>query len=258
MLSETICPSKIAVIISAWEGNSPELLTRLIRSMNHYKSGISFDLYLVINGSDYCIPEELKKHIRQSWFRENVGFNLGAWDYGWRKLDAYDYFLFLQDDCYVQKKNWLKTFYTRFKKINNCGMLGEHFMDRWNKSWSVLCGEKPSHGKSISANMIDRAKRYRGFLSQWSYPLGDTAAHLTTVVLFASRQVLTCIDGFKVVKTKEEAIAVEIGTSRKVVNAGFSIHQIARQRHVFVGHPQWPTRGIVAKLKKFFHFKEMA
>ncbi len=33
--------------------------------------------------------------------RENTGFNIGAWDYGWRHLPPYDYYLFLQDDCFI-------------------------------------------------------------------------------------------------------------------------------------------------------------
>ncbi len=36
--------------------------------------------------------------------RENTGFNIGAWDYGWRHLPPYDYYLFLQDDCFIVRK----------------------------------------------------------------------------------------------------------------------------------------------------------
>jgi hypothetical protein len=40
--------------------------------------------------------------------RENTGFNIGAWDYGWRHLPPYDYYLFLQDDCFIVRPLWLK------------------------------------------------------------------------------------------------------------------------------------------------------
>lgn len=76
----------VAVVISAWEGPSDNLLRRLLLSMKTFNSGLAYDLVLTINGSKYSVPDDLAGdfcHILQG---ENIGFNLSAWDYAWRRL----------------------------------------------------------------------------------------------------------------------------------------------------------------------------
>ncbi|AVQ70572.1 hypothetical protein B5D77_03705 [Microcystis sp. MC19] len=38
--------------------------------------------------------------------RENTGFNIGAWDYGWRHFPPYDYYLGLAEKVFPGGRVW--------------------------------------------------------------------------------------------------------------------------------------------------------
>ncbi len=39
-----------------------------------------------------------------------MGYNIGAWHHGWSFARDYRYYLFLQDECQIEKPNWLGAF----------------------------------------------------------------------------------------------------------------------------------------------------
>lgn len=240
--------ASIAVVVSAWEGHPVSFLRRLIASMKHFDAGMPYDLVLSVNGPGFTVPGDLRGVFHHILLRENIGFNLGAWDHAWRRLPEYDHYLFLQDDCFVRRKNWLRQFARRFAAEQDCGLVGERFSSGWNHPWEELLG-CDSGKQTVSEDKRRRAALYLQWLQEWGIPAGDTAAHLTTVVQFTSRRILEEVDGYPIRDAYQEAIAAEIGFSRKIVAAGYCLRQLKRWRHSYIGHPQWPSESLWKKIR---------
>ncbi|MEZ4601553.1 MAG: hypothetical protein R2940_17330 [Syntrophotaleaceae bacterium] len=235
----------VAVVISAWEGHPALVLRRLVNSMKRFAPGVPFDPVLSINGEGYDLPEDLAAVFRHVFRRENTGYNLGAWDHAWRHLAGYDYYLFLQDECFIRRGNWVRLFLQRFAGDRDCGLIGENLNPGWNHSWQDLI-----ESESFSEKKRQRAMLYRQLLQQWGIPAGQTAAHLTSVVQFTARRILEEVDGYPIRNEHGEAVAAEIGFSRKIAAAGYSLHQLGRWRHQTIGHPQWPTEALWRKFRE--------
>lgn len=242
---------RVAVVVSTWSGHPSSYLFDLCGSFNCYPAGLDYALILSVNGLDYTPPAELLPLFNEIFIRENTGFNLGAWDHAWRRLPAYDRFLFLQDDCLVRRRGWLEKFVERFETTPRCGLVGETLQVGWDKPWAVL-----SSPQRIDRKDRDPIRRgawtnfVRQTLKGWSIPEGPTGRHITTVVQFTSREILEEVGGYNIGRTKEEAIAAEIGFSRKIEAKGYSLVQVQRSRHSVIGHRQWPPNNFFARLKR--------
>ncbi|BCU14391.1 hypothetical protein MAN88_49550 [Microcystis aeruginosa] len=95
---------KNLVIISFWCERSIKPLLHLLKQLQRIESGCLFDIVVVCNANSLGnIPDlpQLDSQKVKYLIRENTGFNIGAWDDGWRHLPPYDYYLFLQDDCFI-------------------------------------------------------------------------------------------------------------------------------------------------------------
>ena len=91
---------------------------------------------------------------------------------------------------------------------------------------------------------------FRAQLGRWGMPEGDSALSVTAVVQYTCRRVLELVDGYNLGLTKSEAIAAEIGFSRKIEAQGFVLLQLGRYRHTAISHPQWPSNHPIARLKR--------
>ena len=245
---DTKPPAKlnIAVVVSTWTGNPSEYLQRLIDSINKYDAGTNYDLYLCANGEDYTISETLQCYFKCIYIRENLGYNLGAWDYTWRRLPQYTHFLFLQDDCIIHRKNWLSRFVRCFMNNPNVGLVGEYFSRGWDYSWEDLT-TRSSGKKTFSEKKRKKAVGYNEVLTQWGIDPGDRASHLTSVVHYTSRKILEEVDGYNLGQTYKEAVAAEIGFSRKLIAKGYKLVQVGRSRHSVIAHPQWPSGSLIKR-----------
>jgi hypothetical protein len=238
-------------------------IKRLCISLKQYLPGAHYDLFLCANGLEYLPPKEVESSFKDIFIRENTGFNLGAWDYTWRRLSNYDYFLFLQDDCWVVKDHWLLDFICRFRSSANCGLVGECVTSLCNRAWPVLTDPRKTlildllkylqnPTISLKEHRFRRAKRwdfYYNTLVRWEIIPGDTARHATTVVQFTSRRILQEVDGYNIGRNKSEAIAAEIGFSRKIVAYGYNVLQLSRHRHTRIKHRQWASGGIWTRIR---------
>lgn len=245
---DTKLPAKlnIAVVVSTWTGNPPEYLQRLIDSINKYDAGTTYDLFLCANGEDYTISETLQCHFNCIYIRENSGYNLGAWDYAWRRLPQYTHFLFLQDDCIVKKNKWLSRFVSVFNSSIDVGLVGEYFSRGWDHSWEVLTTNTAAN-KSFTEQKRKKAVGYNEQLKRWGIDPGDRASHLTSVVHYTSRKILEEVDGYNLGQTYQEAVAAEIGFSRKLIAKGYKLVQVGRSRHSVIAHPQWPSGSLIKR-----------
>ena len=242
----------IAVVVAAWTGNPHDYLRGLVASIEEHPAGADFDLFVVANGLDYELPPELASSVGEVIVRENVGFNIGAWEEGWRRLTGRTRFLFLQDDCLVKKHGWLRDFVEVFDAAPACGLVSENLIRDWNRPWDELFVPAPKtrSARSVSQEQAARARRYHAQLEAWGIVPGTTARHLTSVVHFTSREVLEAVGGYTVAEEYEAAIAAEIGFSRKVEAAGYELRQVGRHIHSRIGHREWPSGGLVNRLRR--------
>jgi GT2 family glycosyltransferase len=240
-----------AVVISTWTGNPPDYLLRLCDSIVEHPAGADYELALCANGKDYVPPTRVASLFKHVLVRENTGFNLGAWDHAWRSLPEYDRFLFLQDDCVVLEDGWLRSFIRCFETTPGCGLVGETLQRNSGRPWERLCDPKPIDRKDHDPQeRVEFVSFVRQRLADWGIPEGDTALHVTTVVQFTSRKILEEVDGYNLGATKLEAIAAEIGFSRKLVAKGYRLAQVRRRRHCLIAHRQWPKNTFWARLQR--------
>jgi hypothetical protein len=237
-------PGRIAVVIAGWTGHPPDPLAALCKSIAKYEAGSGFDLVLCVNDPEYRLPAELAGNFTEVFSRENTGFNLGAWDYAWRHLPRHDRFLFLQDECLVVRKHWLRDFIHRFETVPRCGLVGEYLNRDWDRPWSYL--EDFANGFRYSAE----SGAFRQTLARWGVPEGETALHVTTVVQYSTRKILEEVGGYRIGHTKSEAVAAELAFSREIAALGYRLTQVGRYRHSRIAHPQWPSNHPLAKMKR--------
>ncbi len=248
----SVPPLKLAVVISTWTGSSPEHLNRLLRSMQRYPAGVNYESHLCANGLSYRLPADLAGLFSSVMIRENTGFNLGAWDHVWRRLSGYTHVLFLQDDCFVQRKNWLLDFVRCFQSGTGCGLVGENYNKGWDYPWRELTN-RARHappGRTHSEEKIDRAVYYLKTLKDWGIDPGRSARHITTVVQFTAIAVLEAVDGYTPADSYAKAIAAEIGFSKKVEAEGYCLRQIGKHRHSRIGHPQWTSDDFFSRIRR--------
>lgn len=245
-------PLPIAVVVSTWVGNPPAYLLRLLDSLSDHAAGLPYDVHLVANGTDYRPPDAAIGRLGEVLVRENEGYNLGAWDFAWRRLPGYSHFLFLQDDCYVKRGSWLRDFQRRWDDTPDCGIVGENLIRSWDRPWEELFVPAPrSRGRrKVDEEHARRARRYHALLEEWGIPPGESARHVTAVVHFTSRSVLEEVDGYPLEKEYERAVAAEIAFSKKVEACAKRLVQVGVSSHSRIGHREWPAGGFINRMRR--------
>lgn len=240
---------RTCVVVSFWNGRSAGPLYRLLSQMRKVDSGSPFDTVVVCNGGDeepLRLPSKFADLRPQILDRENQGFNIGAWDHGWRNAGDYEYYLFIQDDCFLKGRSWVSGFESRFDQDAGIGLLGEHVVyDRmtWDhvRRWTFSDYWGEPSGWPEPVHPIDR---FRSLFEARGIPWSDFGQHLPTIILFSSRRVLEEIGGFPYFgPSYQEAIASELAISRLVESKGYRIAKVTDQSFQMIGHPQWSPRG---------------
>lgn len=232
------------IIISFWTARSAKPLFNLLRQMDEIEAGLPFEIAIICNSEQVnVIPFYFNFNCQkiQVFVRQNQGLNIGAWDYGWRKLPSYDNYLFLQDDCFIVRRHWLKAFVEKFYEDSNIGLLGESIY--WKCTWEKLAQStyndffKDPHS---NGEVIKKIDFYRKFLLDNQIAENFTAEHLQSTILFTSRKILEKIDGFINRNNYREAIACEIAISKKVQGLGYQVQSVnPNSYHHYIAHPQW-------------------
>ncbi len=212
------------------------------------EAGSPFDLVVVCNGGDVqplSLPNEFDPLRPRVLNRENTGWNLGAWDHGWRNSGDYQHFLFLQDDCFLKKPGWLGEFVFRFENDPGIGLLGEEII--WDEmTWSFV---RKATDRDLGRlawpedEPVHPLDTYQALMKQRGVPPGEVGTHLPSLILFTSRKILEEVGGFPLIgSTYREAVACEIGISRAVAAKGYRIARVQNRSFGLIGHPQW-TQG---------------
>ena len=244
------------VVVSYWAEREPRHLFRLIKQLFRYEAGAPFSLALVCNGGDER-PIELPGRFAglgiKALNRENRGFNIGAWDHGWRSSEGYENFLFLQDDCFVVRRGWLRGFLDAMGPEPKIGLLGESFRRPWDRPWEEL--KRPEHNKleeghEVAGRSMRRVNLYLDFLDRHGIPPGESAQHLQSLVLFTTRRVLREMGGFSVGESYGEAIASEIAISKKVEAKGYRTAIVGPWPFYYFGHREWTKKQFPTLLRR--------
>jgi hypothetical protein len=227
-----------------------DYLERLLISFAQFPAGGGFDVCVVVNStSDERISIPNRDIPVVMLYRENLGMNIGAWDHGWRTHQTYADYLFLQDECYVIRGDWLAAFRRRSMEAE-VGMVGESINRTWDKPWDVLQREQagvvlsdhPTDGKPTN-----RVEQYLKFLSEARIDPGKTGRHLRSLVWYFRRDVLSEVGGFPRGRNYAECIAAEIGVSKLVESRGLSVEQVDDDEPFrFIRHREWNQDSIGA------------
>lgn len=237
--------ARTCVVICYWTGRSPTPLWQLLRSMSKFEAGAAYDVLVVCNGGDtdpLRLPPALAASGMRVLNRENTGWNLGAWEAGWRASPGYTYYLFLQAECYVKRAGWIHRFEHRSETDAGIGMLGERLM--WQQmSWDYVreataldLGERGP----VPEGVLESVAAYQGLLRGKGIEPGPLGTHLVSIILFIRRDHLERIGGFPLVGDSYlEAVACEIGLSKLIETSGLRISQVSDAAFAFIGHSQW-------------------
>jgi hypothetical protein len=177
-------------------------------------------------------------------YRRNTGYNIGAWDLGWRVSPEYPAYLFMQEECQVVRQGWLKAFVDK-ASLPLVGLVGECLSSDWDFPWDVLAErakdqELPEH--LVDGRPADRVSCYLNFFKKHGILAGSKGDHLQSLILFVRREVLQVLNGFPIGLNYGEAIAAEIGISKRVQALGLKICEVGPEPFCYVHHPQWMFR----------------
>ena len=243
------------VIISYYAERTPRYLHRLLDQIYRSKKASDFSVCIVCNGGDVNplhLPHRFNKNKIAVFNRPNSHYNIGAWDHGWRQYPGSRYFLFLQDDCFIERDNWLEGFTAKMDHDPQLGLLGENLF--WDIPWKELRSSTENalkEGHFLSGKSCKRVDLYLDFLSRNGIPSSERAGHLQSLILFTSKEVLHRMNGFTLGDNSYgEAIASEIATSKKVQALGYRIAQAGATPFYFIGHREWSCRRGLKHLKR--------
>lgn len=246
---------RCCVVVCYWTGRAPRALFRLLRQMRDVPAGLPYDTVVVCNGGDerpLRLPPDLQSSRIRLVMRPNTGWNLGAWEAGWRHAADHDWFLFLQAECVIEHPGWLRRFVRRMESDPSIGLVGERLSWQnmtWEYAREATRVDLEEAGRSPASGLLEAIDDYRALLTQNGIDPGSHGTHLDTTILFSSRRVLEQIGGLPVLgDTYLQAVASEIGTSCRVVAAGYRLAQLADQPYFRIGHTQWIPRSAFAQL----------
>ena len=233
------------VVVSHYNARPVDCLVSLLDSMRSVPSGWPFRVRVVLNQEirkPLVLPTEYE-HL-EIVYRKNIGYNIGAWDAGWRVQPRYDAYCFLQEECRVIRDNWIRDFVVKASDPK-VGLVGECLSRDWDAPWEVLAertkrDEFPEH--LVDGHPCSRLGCYFHFFASRGIPPGAKGDHLQALILFARRHVLEAINGFPVGKNYGEAVAAEIAISKKVQALGFTITEVGPEPFFLIEHPQWLHR----------------
>jgi hypothetical protein len=233
--------AKYTIVISYYAARSDSNLSRLIDSLVSYPC----DLTVVVNTD---APVELARHSPNIKLivNNNVGMNIGAWNRGFLEDNDSDFYIFLQDECYLRSRNFLEYISDRFDREHNLGMMGESLNQKWAHSWASLRESPLNHFEDdhyVNGVKSRRVDTYLCMMEQWGINPGGTGSHLRSLVWAFPGAVLRELGGFPIGQNKGECIAAEIAVSRRIADMGLDFDQFALSPFTFFGHLEWRLDG---------------
>ena len=231
------------VVISHYNEWPADMVVALLDQVATVPAGMPFEVCVVVNQQrpEPLVLPERHKHV-PVLHRANTGYNIGAWEHGWRQNPAFDCYLFLQEECRIARPGWLRAHH-RLAMKPAIGVVGESM--HWaGRSWKRLRFDyrgapfvQPVDGETVPYPIGIRAG-----LEAAGLPAGRTGAHLQSLVLCMRRSVLEATDGFRIGANYAEAVIAEVSISKRVEAIGFKAREVGPGSFRYIIHPQWHGR----------------
>ncbi len=230
----------ILVIVSHYNAWPTDHLVALLDQMTLIPAGLPFQTRVVVNQARDLPLKLPERHTGvEILYRPNTGYNIGAWDLGWRESPARDCYLFLQEECQILRPNWLKAFVDLAMRPN-VGLVGESL--HWaGLSWNRLdryYANFPFAAK-VDGREVPIPVGVRAGLARLGVLPGKTGAHLQSLVFCLRREVLEAMDGFGIGSDYAEATVAEVAASKRVEAMGLRVCEVGSGSFAYVLHPQW-------------------
>jgi hypothetical protein len=226
-------PGSNRVVVSYYDQRPIATLLDLLDQATGIDAGAFFDICVVVNAEGTTPIRLPERHKAVAVLhRENRGYNIGAWQHGWRADPRYDFYLFLQDECVIRRAGWLAAIATAARGART-GFVGEG-MDCY-ESWKTFDRCWPP----IAAEVRRMAAAHR-------IPLGTRPDYVQTLIVGSRREVLERTGGFVVGEGKVGACAGEILTSVRARAFGLRNAQVAWRPFEYIRHPQWDDMRAVS------------
>lgn len=237
--------ARTCVVVAHWIGQSDAQLHRLLRETRTTEAGAPFDLRIVCNGGDekpLLLPPEFANWDIQILNRENIGYNIAAWDHGWKIDPRHDFYLFLQSECFLKQQGWVEAFEFRMTRDSGIGLLGEKIL--WDRETWPFVRAATDRDLGAAAWPKDEPRHpidtYKALIEQAGIPPGELGTHVPTIIHFTSRNILEEIGGYPFLgPSYREAVATEVGISRLIESRGYRVCQLKNDPFAYIGHRQW-------------------
>ncbi len=244
--------AKTLVVVSFYDARPRQDLDALLQDLATVPAEAPFDVLVVVNQTQptaTAIASPLPN--LRVLHRPNTGYNIGAWDHGYRAAPGYSNYLFLQDECRLRRPGWLRPFVRRLLRPE-VGLVGERMNPAWAASWAEIARKFAGHtleGHQVLGAPADRLPTYRHFWARHGIALGERGDHLQTLVLAARGEVLARTDGFLLGGDYGEAIAAEIAISKRVQALGLLVEEIGPRPFTWITHAQWQGKAETQPLR---------
>lgn len=219
-------PASNRVVVSYYDQRPIETLLALLDQTMTIDAGVAFDLCVVVNAENVTLTRLPERHKAvEVLHRENRGFNVGAWQHGWKSYPHYDFYLFLQDECVIRRPGWLAAI-AHAARNPKVGFVGEGIdcyesWETFDRCWPPIAAE--AHKMAADQGIT----------------LGSRPDYVQTLIVGARREVLDRTGGFVVGDGKMGACAGEILTSVRARAHGLRNVQVAWRPFEYIRHPQW-------------------
>jgi hypothetical protein len=230
----------LAVVVSHWTGHPRRYLRRLLGGMRRHDPGVPVSLCVACNGGDRAPLEARDLALFEGRIvnRENRGYNIGAWDAGFRAMPGFDAYLFLQSECVIRRPGWGDAFAFRLAHDPGVGVLGEAVM--WDRmGWDYI---KRATARDLGRDPAEAAAGidfYRAEMARRGIPAGPEGTHVQSLVMAIRGDLLRAMDGLPTGESYEESVACEVAISRRAEAMGYRVARVSDRPFRYVGHPQW-------------------
>lgn len=241
---------RTCVVISYWAARSTANLHKLLGQMQTLDAGCPFDVVVVSNGGNAAplvIPARFDGLKVRVFNRENTHYNIGAWEHGWRNVEGYEFFLFLQDECFLKRARWLEPYEFRMSRDPGIGLLGE--MIRWDQmSWPFIRASTDRDlgpGAWPAGEAMHPIDAYQHQMERRGISKGDEATFLSSIILFTSRKILEEVGGYPLFGLSyRDAVATEVAFSRAIAAKGYRLSRIKEDDLYYISHFQWKSSSL--------------
>ncbi|WP_165063786.1 hypothetical protein [Paludisphaera rhizosphaerae] len=241
------------LVVSHYNAWPTDQLLALLDQTKEIPAGVPFRTRVVVN---QAVDKRLELPPRHSdvevFHRPNTGYNIGAWEYGWRQGEPFSFYLFLQEECIILKDDWMKA-YLDAASETGVGLVGESMTPPI--SWKAGRLETMPICRFLLGRPVDsgatRKTRFFQLAQSLGVDPGEDGAHLQSLILGTRREVLTKIDGFLDWPVEYfDAVCAEVMISKAVETAGWKVRQLGWMPFSVVSHPQWKQHPLMALVGK--------